>query len=203
MMAEAAVDCALIVFLKNPVLGKVKTRLAKDIGDKKALEIYKELIEYTISLVGEIPFQKYLFYSDYINEPILKSEDFFQFVQKGNDLGNRMEDAFRKVFDLGFKKVVIIGSDSLEVKKDHILEAFDALDENEIVFGPAFDGGYYLLGMKDLHVKAFRNKKWSTLSLLEESLADLSEKKIHLLEKLSDIDFLKDVLKYKELRDYL
>ena len=99
---------ALIVFVKNPELGKVKTRLANTIGNKKALEVYHKLLNYTAQVVSDVAADKLIFYSSEIDsEDQFTKSGYQQFEQVGNDLGERMLHAFQKAFDLGYKNVSI------------------------------------------------------------------------------------------------
>ena len=154
---------ALIIFARNPELGKCKTRLAKVIGNEAALEIYKYLLNHTAEISEKIKADKFVFYSDDIKKEDLWSKDIFRKkLQYGTDLGARMENAFTELFQLNYEKVIIIGSDLLDLNTKHVDDAFQLLETNELVIGPAKDGGYYLLGMKTLHLNVFKNKDWGT-----------------------------------------
>ena len=186
----------LIIFVKNPVRGKVKTRLAKTIGEEKALAVYNDLLRYTHNLTRNIDCYKVVFYSDFIDNTDLWEESVFhKEIQSGKDLGERMKNSFRLMFGYGFKKVVIIGSDCLEISSLIIDEAFRKLDDTEVVIGPASDGGYYLMGLKQIHDSLFDNKSWSTSSLLNETIEELTREGVgfSLLPELSDIDEEKDL----------
>lgn len=192
----------IIVFTKNPTLGKVKTRLAKTIGDEKALEIFKLLMTHTLQVTSNATADKYVFYSDYIPEnDVWKSKKFFQFLQNGNELGEKMSHAFSKSFENGYKQVVIVGSDCLDLTTELIHEAFENLKTNDVVAGPALDGGYYLLGMNAFYPTLFENKTWSTETVLKETLDDVIKmsKSYTLLKALSDIDEEKDLQNYPQL----
>lgn len=184
----------LIVFVKNILLGKVKTRLAKAIGDFGAFEVYKELVEITEMETNRLEdCDIHIYFSDVIIDS--KWVEKRKFVQEGASLGERMENAFKNGFDQGYKKIIGIGSDLPDLNADVMLEGFQALDEMETVFGPAEDGGYYLIGMNSLHGGIFENKSWSTDKLLDETLSDLKANKITvaLLEELNDIDTIEDL----------
>ena len=187
---------ALIVFAKNLEKGKVKTRLAKEIGTQKALEIYKECCIHTMTNTFDIPARKMLFYSDYIeNGDLWGSDDFAKFVQNGNDLGDRMMHAFRVAFDKSVK-AIIIGTDCMELTRDLINEAFDRLDDHDFVVGPANDGGYYLLGMNAFYPELFQNMEWSTDTVLEKTLSKINaEQSVYRLPELIDIDTIEDLEK--------
>ncbi len=189
-------ESALILFTKNPELGKAKTRLAKTIGDEKALAIYIKLLQHTRELVEPLQVSKFLFYSDRIEaNDAWNDHEYIKKVQKGTDLGQRMEHAFEAVFKLGYKKVIIIGSDCYELNSKIVTHAFYSLDEHDTVIGPTFDGGYYLLGMKEFHAELFQNINWSTETVFEETTAVLNNKQLSRfsLEKLTDIDEEKDL----------
>jgi uncharacterized protein len=192
----------LMIFIKNPALGKVKTRLAKTVGDEKALRVYQLLLDHTHKVTKGVNADRAVFYSDFINnDDVWKRDKFQQFIQKGEDLGDRMATAFLKAFALGYKKVVIIGSDCFDLNEDIITEAYNILEENEVVLGPAKDGGYYLLGMKNYHEQLFKNKAWSTENVLLDTLLDLSNLNLSfkLLPTLSDIDQEKDLQNYPNI----
>lgn len=194
---------ALIIFTKNPELGKCKTRLAQTIGDEAALNIYKFLLEHTASVSKEALADKYVFYSDNIKKNDLWDPDIFRKKrQQGIDLGERMENAFSELFLLGYDKVVIIGSDLLDLKTEHIDMAFKQLNENDVVIGPAKDGGYYLLGIKTLSSKIFKNKLWGASNVLKDTLNDIKNNSFSLLEELNDIDTFDDIKPYRQLNKF-
>lgn len=197
-----ATEGLLMVFVKNPKRGQVKTRLAKTVGDEKALQVYRVLLDHTITIARRVNFDKAIFYSDYIDETDMwRKAKFSQLVQEGNDLGERMYNAFKYAFFKKYKNVVIIGSDCLELNEHIITEAFDILKKNEVVIGPAKDGGYYLLGMRKLYKELFINKQWSTENVLLDTLLDIAQLNISmkLLPTLSDIDEEKDLEVHKNL----
>lgn len=189
-----------IVFVRNPELGKVKTRLAKTIGDKKALNIYILLLKHTESVLQKVSSDKVVYYSEEIQNNDLWSDRCFQKkLQKGNDLGERMQHAFEMAFKEGYEKVVIVGSDLFDLKVVHIENAFKSLENHDLVIGPSLDGGYYLLGMKVMHPAVFKNKQWGTDSVLETTLKNLEQKNVKLLEALNDIDTFDDLQEHPEL----
>ena len=140
---------ALLIFTRNPQLGKVKTRLAKTIGDEKALEVYNDLLHHTMTETQNLKCDKFVFYDENVELNDVWSINFYEKkLQFGADLGAKMQNAFQHIFDLGYKNCVIIGSDLFDLRTSHINEAFNKLEANDVVLGPAEDGGYYLLGMK-------------------------------------------------------
>ena len=184
----------LIIFTRNPELGKVKTRLAKTIGDQAALNIYKYLLNHTELTVKDLVCDKAIYYSENVNDhDVWDNSTYQKFAQNGNDLGERMLNAFKVAFDDNYEKVIIIGSDLIDLQAKHFLEAFQKLDTHDVVIGPAHDGGYYLLGMRKLHKHLFREKKWGTSSVLRDTLHDLQNLNVFLLEELNDIDIYDDI----------
>jgi rSAM/selenodomain-associated transferase 1 len=184
----------LLLFTRNPELGKVKTRLAKTIGNKAALEIYAFLLEHTKKVTQKASCDKAVFYSVEIQENDIWEETIYQkYLQKGEDLGERMKNAFQLGFDKGYEKVVIIGSDLYDLKTDHIKKAFQKLEDKDVVIGPAEDGGYYLLGLKEIPPNIFNNKAWGTSTVRKDTLYNLQNLSVHLLETLNDIDVFEDI----------
>ncbi len=193
----------LMVFVRNAVLGKVKTRLAATMGEQKALEIYLNLLLYTRNITKEISAQKVVYYSDKLEEnDAWLSEGFEQKIQRGSDLGERMKNAFQEQFAAGFSKVIIIGSDCLELTSDIIENAFSILDYKDVVLGPAADGGYYLLGMKKLHPSLFGNKIWGCDTVMAATIQDIinDELSFELLPILNDIDEERDYIMLEKRR---
>lgn len=194
----------LMTFTRNPELGKVKTRLAKGIGEAAALEVYIKLLAHTESVLQKINTDKCVWYSVAVRQNDIWPDDSYQKkAQFGEDLGERMFNAFTDAFQQQYEKVIIIGSDLYDLQPKHIEEAIAALDTNDIVIGPAQDGGYYLLGMKTLHEKAFAPKNWGTETVLAATLKDLGNQSIHLLETLNDIDHAEDLEPYEAFKHYL
>ncbi len=183
----------VLVFQKNAILGKVKTRLASGMGEPRALEIYRHLIQSTYSVLEDVAAPVWTYFSDFIpetvNPPIAKS-----FVQEGQDLGERMAHAFAKCFESGMEKVVLIGTDCPTLHSQHLNEAFEALTHSDLVLGPATDGGYYLIGMKCREDYLFEGIEWSTAEVLAQTLAVAKAHGLHftLLDELSDIDTQED-----------
>ena len=194
---------ALIIFTRNPELGQCKTRLAKVLGDEAALNIYVYLLQQTAQVSEGVNADKYVFYSEHIKNNDFWNPDIFRKkLQSGTDLGSRMENAFSELFNMGYQKVMIIGSDLLDLEQRQIDHAFEHLDLHDIVIGPSKDGGYYLLGMKIMHSDIFRNKDWGTETVLSATLNDLQKSHVKLLEELNDIDTFEDMKHYKQLERF-
>lgn len=195
----------LILFTRNPELGKVKSRLANSIGKEKALSIYKCLLEHTREVTINLNVDKRLYYSEEISKGDKWDASIYDKKnQVGIDLGEKMYNAFKDGFTSGYGKVVIIGSDIIDLKQAHIEEAFDMLERFDTVLGPAEDGGYYLLGMKTLIPTVFENIEWGTESVLKNTIENLENKySISFLEVLNDIDVISDIKSDSYLTKYL
>ncbi|NTU57808.1 MAG: glycosyltransferase [Chlorobiaceae bacterium] len=187
----------LIIFSKNPVAGQVKTRLASSIGDTEALQVYETLREITGKVAARADAMLAVFYSDFIPETdTLLTGIAEAHLQEGNDLGERMHRAFLKGFALGFRHIVLIGTDCPELSTFLIDRAFQSLSEEEVVMGPARDGGFYLVGLNRPFPELFLGRTWSTSSVLHESLGIIraSNASCSLLPALSDIDTIDDLI---------
>lgn len=186
----------LLIFIKNPKKGKVKTRLAESVGEKKALQIYNHLLQITKSITDKVQCTRQVWYSDYIDKNDLWSNGKYEKrLQSEEHLGERMKDSFRQNFTKGYKKVVIIGSDCASLTKDIIENAFKELRENDIVIGPSEDGGYYLLGMSSFYPQLFDDISWSTSDVLDQTLGRVIDLELSykLLSELNDIDTIEDL----------
>jgi uncharacterized protein len=187
----------LIIFIKNPALGKVKTRIARTTGDEKALAIYSKLTEITrqnAQLLRGV--HLHVFYSDFIDPTdAWPNQTFKKHVQTGEDLGERMSNAFSEILKKQ-EKAVIIGSDCPTLTAEILASAFKKLDNHDFVVGPSTDGGYYLLGFgrKNINDFVFTNVDWSTETVLPTTLKRIAEngKTTYLLPELTDIDEEKD-----------
>lgn len=189
---------ALVIFAKYPQKGKVKTRLAKDIGEEKALTIYTTLLKTIIQehqnrrydlIIGFTPKEKeHDFKKDY---PELR-----YLAQEGNDLGERMHNAFKQLSNQ-YQKVIIVGADNPDVTEKTVNQAFTLLEDQQVILGPTFDGGYYLIGMKKPH-NIFTNINWGSETVFEQTLQLIKEQQLtlSLLEKKHDIDTVNELEKH-------
>src|SRR5690554_1575735 len=173
-------DVAVVVFAKPPVEGKVKTRLACEIGDALATGLYRCFLADISAMVSEFVAQ-----SDAAVTPILAYNrdaqhpgysDFrrrgFDFWDQGaGDLGARMAAVSQRCFDEGAKRVMIIGADSPTLSPAHLRRAVAALDTHEVALGPSFDGGYYLVAMRRARPQIFRGIDWSTDRVFAQTVA--------------------------------
>lgn len=188
----------LIIFVKNPELGKCKTRLAATIGNEKALNFYKNMLIKTKEVVENVNADKAVYYSSYIDENDLWSNQppFYKYIQSQySDLGIKMKVSFEEAFRVGYESVCIIGSDCFALDEKVIEQAFNTLDRQDAVLGPSNDGGYYLLGMNQLYAALFKNKEWSTDIVTPKTIQDFKRLKLEysLLDELTDIDNEEDL----------
>ncbi len=203
----------LIIFLKYPEPGKVKTRLAKDIGDEKACAVYKSLAENVIkNIFTKNPgtYNVHIFFTPADREteimtwlkPILDDNQGIktQFrTQEGSNLGKRMSTAFKEILqEKGCKKCIIIGTDCPEIDATLIENAFGVLKEKDVVIGPCRDGGYYLLGMSRPASDLFVDIDWSTDRVFEQTMEKVRKNILSygILKTLVDIDTMEDLYRY-------
>jgi rSAM/selenodomain-associated transferase 1 len=187
---------ALIIFTKNPELGKCKTRLASSIGDESALNVYEQLLTHTSNFSSKVDADGFVYYSKNITQnDNWDSKHFTKRIQVEGDLGIKMATAIKENLDAGYEKVVLIGTDCAEINETDIELAFEALNTSEVVIGPAIDGGYYLIGMRTFIPSLFQDKSWSTPDLINETISTLKRQQINfsLLTEKSDIDYEEDL----------
>lgn len=199
---ENSRSSALIIFQKCFTSGKVKTRLAKTIGDEKALAVYKKLVEITYDQIPTDLLEVLIFFTpaiEKLNHPLHENASFY--VQKGDELGSRMVNSFISAFKSGFEKVLIIGTDCPFITGDIYRKAIEMLDDNDYVIGPAKDGGYYLLGAKESPGKIMKNIAWGTDTVLRSTLQSIERegRTYSLLEELTDIDDEEDLKEFEAI----
>lgn len=194
----------LLILTRNPELGKCKTRLAAKVGDQTALDIYKFLLDHTVSFTKDLEVTKWVYYSEKIwKDDIWNPKTYHKKLQKGKDLGERMLNAFKEGFEAGFENIIVIGSDMYHLNQTDLENAFSKLNNHDYVVGPAEDGGYYLLGMKTLNETLFLGKEWGTDSVLTDTLKDLKSEEVALLDEKNDIDYYEDIKDIKAFAPYL
>jgi rSAM/selenodomain-associated transferase 1 len=190
----------ILLFIKAPLKGRIKSRLAAAIGNDAALELYQRFVLDAIDTVGALAIPlRICFYPPDAGTTIrtwLGNEQACV-PQQGNDLGERMEQAFEQVFQEGYERAVLIGSDIPELSTSIIDEAFTSLNGHDAVVGPAADGGYYLIGFtaKTFLPTVFHDIVWSTSTVCDETLGKFKQsgQRVHLLPKLHDVDTKDDL----------
>ena len=188
-------DQLLIIFAKNPRLGNAKTRLAASLGPQAALMIYQQLLDHTKQITKDLPVDKALYYSESPLPSELWGDPYIHKKQCGGDLGDKMLEAFRWGFEQGYGRVCIVGSDCWELTGELVMQAFASLNEQQVVLGPTYDGGYYLLGMNELHSNLFQNKTWGSSRVMQETTEDLKRQGLSYkrLSVLNDVDREQDL----------
>ncbi|MEP0711627.1 MAG: TIGR04282 family arsenosugar biosynthesis glycosyltransferase [Algoriphagus sp.] len=191
----------IIIFQKNAELGKVKTRLAATIGDQGAFDAYRRLVAYTHKVASKCAAEKVVFYTNFLENDRSAYPSGYRFeLQSGEDLGDRMKNAFGQLFAEKYDRLVIIGTDCAEITPEHISEAFEVLEKQEVVIGPAHDGGYYLLGMRAFFPSVFDGIPWSTDQVAELTINYLETNSISYgrMATLSDVDIEEDWNRIKD-----
>jgi len=193
----------LIIFIKYPALGEVKTRLAKSIGKPQAKIIYEHLVSDLLENTDDNHFERVLFV-----DPKYKISDYQNFFgkfdyryQAGEDLGERMDKAFEYSFGLGYQNIILIGSDIPLLDSTYIKSCFNKLEQEEAIVGPTIDGGYYLIGFSKSSYtpKIFYNISWSEPTVYNETITRLKDLNVSIAKTWFDIDLQKDLLRYQTI----
>jgi len=193
-------ECCVLLFVKYPEKEKVKHRLAVGLTEDIAVELYRNFVLDTLTMLEDLSFPFYIcFY------PPEDQKKFFCWLgtqylflpQEGADFGRRMRSCFERAFTLGFHRVILIGSDSPDLPSGYLKGACTALQTKDVVLGPAVDGGYYLIGFRDTTFtpRVFEDIHWSTSSVLAETTGKLQKanRTVHLLPPWSDVDTIQDL----------
>jgi uncharacterized protein len=194
-------EMCTIVFTRYPEAGKVKTRLIPALGEEGAAALHKKMAEHTISLVRALQrlapcdLEVWFVGGDLALMQGWLGEDLRYQLQPDGDLGDRMRLAFQSIFDRGYKRAAIVGTDCPDLTTDILAQSFDALEDNPIALGPAIDGGYYLIGLQYLIPELFTGITWSTDNVLQETIeiAENLDLIPILLPSLTDIDLPQDL----------
>jgi rSAM/selenodomain-associated transferase 1 len=191
---------AVLIFVRAPELGRVKTRLAAEIGAPAALRAYRRLAEHALGEARALEPRASVrvhFNPAHAGDAVHAwlGDGPAYLPQVDDDLGGRMRAAFAQAFAAGLRRVVIIGSDLPDVSAGLLRRAFAELDSSPVVLGPARDGGYYLLGMREMVPGVFDGVPWSTADVLPRTMEILREAGIEpaMLEMLSDVDQAADL----------
>ena len=197
----------LIVFIKYPSPGTVKQRLAKHIGSERAARVYKKMVETVLKKLSPAEtadIEMAVCFSPQAAETLLRewlSDNRLFYPQKGSDLGARMHNAFTNAFERGYRKAILIGSDCPDISADIVLQGFTLLDKKDVVIGPAYDGGYYLIGLKQPREELFQNIAWGRENVFQLTCDKLKSAGLSfaLLPTLRDVDRIEDLKHYSFL----
>lgn len=187
-------DNAILFFVKYPTPGAVKTRLAKSIGQQTAARVYRQLADNNFDVLRNNTQADVIVVFD----PTENASQFEEWLagaagyvpQQGVSLGDRLIHAFQWAFDQGYRQVVVFGSDTLGLTTEIVAHSFDALKEAQVVVGPANDGGYYLIGLRESQPQLFENIDWSTSHVLSQTQDIIKQLNLKacLLHSLDDFD---------------
>ena len=202
-------DTALVIVARYPQVGTTKTRLARTLGNEETVQLYRAfLTDLALKFAGWLECDLHWAYTpaevDYaafmaeLAPSLVRHMHFFS--QQGAGLGERLHHAFRWTYEHGYRRTVLIGSDSPHIGRDTVAGARNALDRADVVLGPAEDGGYYMIAMRKPH-DVFRNIPMSTSSVLRMTveLAQRQGLEVNLQETLFDIDELPDLARLAQL----
>ncbi|UCC16333.1 MAG: TIGR04283 family arsenosugar biosynthesis glycosyltransferase [Dehalococcoidales bacterium] len=196
---------SLVIFLRFPINGEVKTRLARTIGDEIATLFYRECVENLFKEVEKLPqdVARHIIYTPRRARKRVMGwagKSFRYQPQISGDLGKRLMTIFRDQLREGYREVIITATDVPDLTVNDIEETFNALKEVDLVIGPSYDGGYYLIGMKEFYPSLFNDITWSTDAVYDQTLAKAEELglKVHILRSLDDIDTENDLRRWQK-----
>ena len=205
---EMTAENQLLIFMKYPEEGKVKTRLARYLGTKSAAVLYKRMVMHLMRKLDDTgpkgPFSVRMVFSPPERETDMKNwlgSGRIYMPQRGEDLGERMDNAFRDVFAEGCGKAVIIGCDIPDLSPELIIKAFDSLDSAGAVIGPTLDGGYYLIGFQRVKFvpQIFRGIPWGGKDVFKKTIGKFpSDCNVSILPQLRDLDTFEDLLAFQQ-----
>jgi rSAM/selenodomain-associated transferase 1 len=190
---------ALVVFVKHPRPGAVKTRLAAAIGPEAAADLYRALVEHVLEATTPRPgdYERLVFFDPpgALEEMRTWLPGVRLLAQQGGDLGERMADALARAFARGARRVAIVGTDAPGVTREAVGQALRALDAADVALGPAEDGGYYLLALREPRPELFSGIAWSTSNVAAETRARASSSRLSVRElpALRDLDTVDDL----------
>ena len=198
-MVNPAVDSGncVVLFVKAPTPGRVKTRLCPPLSHEQAAELYQSFTKDTIDRLNENPFHCLIAYdpNEEFPTPAWTGFDLPWFPQVGADLGERLQHAFQTAFDREFSRILALGTDSPGFGIDQISQAFDQLASADVVMGPALDGGYYLIGLAKPCPALFEHIAWSSPEVARQTRERVKQHKLSLAEIASfhDVDTYLDL----------
>lgn len=201
---------SLLIFVKEPVAGRVKTRLTPPLSPEEACGLYECFLLDGLHQYVRISNRTGIDLQIHYSPDEVRTRKFFEscvrrvhppgeiglFPQRGNDLGERMANALSGAFGSGSQQAIVIGSDHPTLPDQYLMQAFERLGEPSCsaVLGKASDGGYYLIGMKEL-LNCFRNIPWSTETVFSDTLEQLNGKSVHILPEWYDVDDIASLMR--------
>jgi len=198
-------DCIIILFVKAPIQGHVKTRLAANLGAPMATGLYRCFVADIIHKITAVRLPLIIFYDPPGSLQMIRTwlgNHQTYAAQTGNTLGERMEQAFQHVFNAGIRRTVLMGSDLPDLPGENLTRALSALDTHDAVIGPSADGGYYLIGFtsRAFTARVFQGIRWSTDTVYQATMERFAEenRSIYELSPWPDIDTMSDLLALME-----
>lgn len=192
----------LMIFMRYPQPGRTKTRLIPALGPEGAAQLYRSLVVQTLAQVAilqrERPIAVELWFTGGTLAQMqtwLGTDYYVYRSQVAGDLGERMAAAFRAAFQAGTERAVLIGTDCPDLTAAHLATALSALTDHDLVLGPAQDGGYYLIGLRQPVPALFSHIPWGTATVAEQTLAIAARVglSVHCLPVLADLDRPEDL----------
>jgi len=198
-MAGPALADLLLVFLKEPRPGSVKSRLAARIGAEAAAAVYRAIADEAIRRTAPRgdEYERVFLFDPPASRPQIQAWLPGQTLvaQAGGDLGERMARAFADAFASGARRVALIGTDVPALSYEDVRDALESLDEHDVALGPATDGGYYLIALKGSEPELFRGIQWSSPDVLTDTLERAARRgrSVRVLRTLGDVDTVEDL----------
>lgn len=188
----------LLLFVKNPIPGTVKSRLGRRIGFEAAAALYRCFARDLLLTTQQLGIDQLIFYAPAEAETAVRDwlgSEYTYLSQQGDDLGERMAHAFTTCFERGYGGALITGSDSPDLPLSYLQNGLNALKRQHIVIGPSNDGGYYTLGFtpETFTPDVFSDMPWSTETVFEQTLQRLQPRPVHQLPTWYDVDTLEDL----------
>jgi rSAM/selenodomain-associated transferase 1 len=193
-------ETCILLFVKYPEKGKVKLRLSADLNEDTVEELYRCFVQDTLATIKKIDSQLFICFF-----PVDAQKKFLRWLgstllflpQNGMDLGERMKNSFVDVFTKGFRLAVLIGSDSPDLPKKYIEQAFTTLQTRDTVLGPTVDGGYYLIGFhtNTFTPSVFEDIPWGNQMVFQETVMKIKQahRSMGFLPIWSDVDTIDDL----------
>ena len=205
---QSSKECVM-VFAKAPVIGRVKTRLAADIGEKAATELYRAFVKDLMATLGSTDYPIHIHFAPstagrQIKDWLDGADEFI--AQADGDLGERMKTAFTYAFSNHISRAVLIGTDFPDLPASFIHQAFDTLSTHDAVIGPSYDGGYFLIGFNrhGFVPEVFQDMSWSTDQVFSETVRifERHHAAVQYLDPWWDIDTHADLMGFIRRRRY-
>ena len=190
------------IFAKPPRAGLVKTRLIPDIGADNATAVYRQCLQHALSIAAASGLQHCCYLTEVSDDRLFAQLQ--QLPQTGDDLGQRMLNAFTEMLEHS-ESAIIIGTDCLDMTPEHLQQAADLLQHHDLVVQPVFDGGYSLIGCRRIEPAIFSDVRWSSDNVLSQTLLNAGQLgyRVARLETVRDIDTVDDLKHYPQFRQLI